>query len=175
MIQEKDSKPGDKETLGLPAYTPMQQVNYSAPTLSYCLFILFIVVLEKTLESPTDSKEIKPINPKGNQPWISIGRTDAEAEVSIIWPPDEKSRLIGKVPDIGKDWRQEDKGEDRGQDGWMASPTRLNWVWANSRRWWRTGKPGVLQSMGSQRVRHGWVTVQQQYVNNGRNWVRDTG
>ena len=63
------------------------------------------VVLEKTLESPWDSKEIKPANPKGNQPWIFIGRTDAEAPV--FWPPDVKSRLIGKVPDVGKDWKQE--------------------------------------------------------------------
>ena len=109
MIQEKDSKPGDKETLGLPAYTPMQQVNYSAPTLSYCLFILFIVVLEKTLESPLDCKEIQPVNPKGNQPWISIGRTDAAAEAPILWPPDAKSWLSGKDPDIGKDGRQKEK------------------------------------------------------------------
>ena len=64
-------------------------------------------VLEKTLESPLDSKEIKPINPKGNRPWIFIGRTDAEAEAPILWSSDEKSRLIGKDPDAGKDWRQE--------------------------------------------------------------------
>ena len=66
------------------------------------------VVLEKTLEGPLDSKEIKPVNPKGNQPWIFIGRTDAE--VPILWPPDSKSWLIGKDPDVGKDWGQEDKG-----------------------------------------------------------------
>ena len=68
------------------------------------------VVLEKTLESPSDSKEIKPVNPKGNQPWISIGTTDAEVEVSVLWPPDVKNWLIGKDPDTGKDWRQEEKG-----------------------------------------------------------------
>ena len=68
------------------------------------------VVLEKTLESPLDSKEIKPVNPKGNQPWIVIGRTDAEAEAPILWPRDEKSWLIGKDPDAGKDWRQKKKG-----------------------------------------------------------------
>ena len=66
------------------------------------------VVLEKTLESPLDSKEIKSVNPKGNQPWIFIGRTDAE--VPILWPPDVKSWLIGKDPDAGKDWRQVQKG-----------------------------------------------------------------
>ena len=66
------------------------------------------VVLEKTLESPLDSKKIKPVNPKGNQPWVFIGRIDAEAV--ILWPPDAKSQLIGKDPDVGKDWRQEEKG-----------------------------------------------------------------
>ena len=66
------------------------------------------VVLEKTLESPLDTKEIKPVNPKGNQPWILIGRTDAEAP--ILWPPDVKRRFIGKDSDAGKDWRQEEKG-----------------------------------------------------------------
>ena len=68
------------------------------------------VVLEKTLESPLDCKEIKPINPKGNQSWIFIGRTDAEAETSILWPPDKKNWLIGKEPDAGQDWRQVEKG-----------------------------------------------------------------
>ena len=73
-----------------------------------CFHLCFwIVVLEKTLESPLDSKEIKPVNPKGNQPWIFIGRTDAEAP--ILWPFDVKSQLIGKEPDDGKDWRQEEK------------------------------------------------------------------
>ena len=68
------------------------------------------VVLEKTLESPLDCKEIKPIKPNGNQSWIFTGRTDAEAEAPIIWPPDGKSQLIGKDPDAGRDWRQEEKG-----------------------------------------------------------------
>ena len=68
------------------------------------------VVLEKTLESPLDCKKIKPINPKGNQSWVFIGRTDGEAETPILWPPDAKSWLIWKDPDDGKDWRQEEKG-----------------------------------------------------------------
>ena len=68
------------------------------------------VVLEKTLESPLDCKEIQPVNPKGDQPWIFIGRTDAKAEAPILWPPDLKSWLIGKDPDAGKDWRLEKKG-----------------------------------------------------------------
>ena len=75
--------------------------------------------VEKTLESPLDSKEIKPVHPKRNQPWKFIGRTDAEAEAPILWPPDEKSRLIGKDPDAGKDRRQEEKGATKGEIvGW---------------------------------------------------------
>ena len=72
---------------------------------------LWTVVLEKTLESPLDSKEIKSVNPKGNQPWIFIGRTDAEAAAPILWPPEEKSQVIRKDPDAGKDWRLEEKGK----------------------------------------------------------------
>ena len=71
---------------------------------------LWTVVLEKTLESLLDSKEIKPVNPKGNQLWIFTGRTDAEVEAPILWAPDAKSQLIGEDPDAGKDWRQEEKG-----------------------------------------------------------------
>ena len=114
------------------------------------------VVLEKTLESPLDCKEIQPVNPKGNQPWILIGRTDAEAEAPILWPPHEKSWLTGKDPDAGKDWRQEKKGTT-GCYSWMASPTQQTWVWASSMSWWWTRRPGMLQSMGSQRVGHDWV------------------
>ena len=86
--------------------------------------ILLMEVLEKTLESPLDSKEIKPVNPEGNQPWIFIRRTDVEAEAPILWPPDVKSQLTGK--DSGKDWRQGGEGGDRGGDGWMALSTQ--WV-----------------------------------------------
>ena len=68
------------------------------------------VVLEKTLESPFGSKEIQPVHPKGNQSWIRIGRTDVEAETPILWPPDAKNLLIGKDPDAGRDWGQEEKG-----------------------------------------------------------------
>ena len=92
------------------------------------------VVLEKTLESPLDCKEIKPVNPKGNQPWIFIGRTDVEAEAPVLWPLDVKSWLTGKYSDTGKDWGQEEKGDNRGWDGWMISLTQWAWVWANSGR-----------------------------------------
>ena len=67
-------------------------------------------MLEKTLENPLDCKEIKPVNPKGNQPWIFIGKTDAEAEAPVLWPPDAKNLLIWKDSDAGKDWKQEEKG-----------------------------------------------------------------
>ena len=77
------------------------------------------MVLEKTLESPLDCKEIQLVHPKGNQSWIIFGRTDAEAETSILWPPEAKNWLIGKDPDAGQDWRQKEKGktEDRWLDG----------------------------------------------------------
>jgi len=77
------------------------------------------MVLEKTLESPLDCKEIQPVHPKGNQSWMFIGRTDAEAETPVLWPRDAKSWLIGKDPDAGTDWRQEEKGttEDKIVDG----------------------------------------------------------
>ena len=107
------------------------------------------VVLEKTLESPLDCKEIQSVNPKGNQSWIFIGRTDAEAETPILWPPDVNNWLIRKDPDAGKDWRWEEE-DDRGWDGRMASPAWWIWVWVSSGSWWWTGKPGMLQSMGSQ-------------------------
>ena len=68
------------------------------------------VVLEKILESPLDCKEIKPVNPKGNQSWVFTGRTDAKSEAPVLWPPDVKNWLTGKDPDAGKDWRQEEKG-----------------------------------------------------------------
>ena len=83
-----------------------------------------MVVLEKTLESPLDCGEIQPVNPKGNQPWIFIGRTDAEAKAPILWPPNAKNWLIGKDPDAGKDWRQEEKGTT--EDEMVGWHHRLN-------------------------------------------------
>ena len=117
---------------------------------------LILLVLEKTLESSLDCKEIKPVNPKGNQSWILIGRTNAEVEAPILWPPDAKSWLIEKTL-IWERLKAGGEGDNRGWDGWMASPTWWTWVWASSgSRWW-TGKPSVLQSMGLQRVRHDWA------------------
>ena len=117
------------------------------------------VVLEKTLESPLDCKEIKPVNPKGNQPWIFIGRTDAEAGAPIVWPPDAKSQLTRKDPDAGKDWRQEEKGTTEDEmvgwhhwlngheldvrEAWHAAihGVAKNWTWL--RDWTTTNYPSV--------------------------------
>ena len=117
-----------------------------------------IVVLEKTLESPLDCKGIKPVNPSGNQQWIFFGRTDAEAEAPILWPPDAKSQLIGKNSWCWERLRAGEEGVNRGWDGWMASPTQWTWVWTNSGRWWRARKHRVLQFMGYQRIGHDLVT-----------------
>ena len=109
------------------------------------------LIERKILQSPLHSKEIKPAHPKGNQPWKCIGRTDAEAETPILWPSDVKSRLIGKDPEAGKDWGQEEKGvtEDVmvGWHHWF----QWTWVWVNSGCWWWTWRPDGLQSMGLQR------------------------
>ena len=85
----------------------------------------WIVVLEKTLESPLDSKELNPLNPNGNQSWIFIGRTDAEGETPIFWSSDVKTWLIGKDPDAGKDWRQEEKGKT--EDKMVGWHHQLDW------------------------------------------------
>ena len=111
------------------------------------------VVLEKALESPLDCKESQPVHPKGDQSWVFIGRTDAEAETPILWPPHAKSWLTGKDLDAGRYWGQEEKGTTE-DDGWMPSLTQWACVWVNSGSWQWTGRPGVLWFMGSQRVGH---------------------
>ena len=115
------------------------------------------VVLEKTLESPLDCKEIQPVRPKGDQSWVFFGRTDAKAETPILWPAHVKSWLLGENSDAGRDWGQKEKGTTE-DDGWMASPTRWMWVWVNSGSWWWTRRQGMLRFMGLQRVGHNWVT-----------------
>ena len=108
------------------------------------------IVLEKTLESPLDSKEIKPVNLKGNQySWERLMlKLKLQFFGHLMQRTDSQRLKVGA------------EGDDRGWDGWMASPTQWTWIWASSGRWWRTGKPGVLQSMGSQKVGHEWVTEQ---------------
>ena len=122
------------------------------------------VVLEKTLKSPLDCKEIQPVHPKGNQSWVFIGKTDAEAETPILWPPHAKCWLIGK------DWFWEGLGAGGEGDDTMrwldGSSTGWTWVWVNSGSWWWTGRPGVLRFMGSQRVGHNWATE--------LNWTEDS-
>jgi len=113
---------------------------------SWCFWT---VVLEKTLESLLDCKEIQLVHPKGNKCWIFIGRTDAEADV--------KKWLIGKDSDAGKEWMQEEKGMTADEIIGLASLTRWTWVWVSPRSCWCTRKPGMLQSMGSQRVGHDWA------------------
>ena len=115
-------------------------------------------MLEKILESPLDCKEFQLVHPKGDQSWIFIGRTDVEAETPILWPPDNEELTHLKRPWCWERLKAGEEGDDRGWDGWMASPTQQTWVWVNSGRWWWTGRPGVLQSMGSQRVGHDWAT-----------------
>ena len=115
------------------------------------------VVLKKTLESPLDCKEIQPVHSKGDQPWVFIGKTDAEAETPKLWPRDAKN-WQWKRPWCWERLKAGGEGDGRGWDGWMASLTQWTWVWESSRRWWWTGRPGVPQSMGSQRVGHNWAT-----------------
>ena len=124
------------------------------------------MVLEKTLESPLDSKEIQSVNPKGNQPWIFTGRTDAEAETPILWPSDAKSQLIGKDPDVGKYWGQ-------GKRGWQRMrrlddiTNSMDMSLSKLREMVKDNKPGVLQSMGVQRVKHDLETEQQYTMQGG--------
>ena len=123
------------------------------------------IVLEKTLESPLDYKKIQPVHAKGDQSWVFIGRTDAEAETNTlaIWCEEltHWKRLwcwegLGAVGE----------GDDRGWDVWMASLTRWTWVWVNSGRWWWTGRLGLLRFMGSQRVGHDWATEMNKHNGN---------
>ena len=114
-------------------------------------------MLEKTLESPLDCKEIQPVHPKGNH-WIFIGRANAEAETPILWPPDAKKLTHWKRPWFWERLKVGGEGDNRGCGGWMASPTQWTWAWVNSESWWWTGRSGVLQSMGLQRLRNDWAT-----------------
>ena len=111
-------------------------------------------MLGKTLASPLNCKEVQPVHPKGDQSWVFIGRTDAEAEFPILWPPDVKNWLIKKHPGTGEDWRREKKGTT--EDEMVGWHHQLNghefgiWCW--------TGKPSTLQSIDSQRLGHDWAT-----------------
>ena len=134
----------------VPLPTPQRQ-HYSKMTSPQRSFL-------KIFRSPLDCKKIKAVHPKGNQSWIFIERTDVEAEMPILWPPHAKSWLIWKDPWHWERLKAGGERDDREWDGWMASPTQWTWVWVNSRSWWWTGRPGVLRSMGLQRVGHEWAT-----------------
>ena len=116
------------------------------------------VVLEKTHESSLECKEISPVNPKGNQSWIFVG------DWRWSWNSNTLATWLEKLTHWKRPWCWErlkvrGEGDDRGWDGWMASPTQWTWwIWISSGNWWWTGKPGILQSMGSWRVRQGWAT-----------------
>ena len=116
------------------------------------------MVLEKTLESPLDCKEIQPVHPEGNKSWVFIGRTDAEAETSSTLATSCKELTHWKRLWCWEGLGAGEEGDDRGWDGCMPSPTRWTWVWVISTSLWWTGRPGVLWFMGSQRVGQDWVT-----------------
>ena len=126
------------------------------------------VVLERVLESPLDCKEIKPVHPKRDQSWVFIGRTDVEVKRQYFGHLMRRTESFEKTLMLGK---TEDR-KRRGWEGmrWMASPTQRTWVWVKSGSWWWTGKPCVLQSMGSQRVRHDWAT-ELNWTEAGNTWV----
>ena len=120
-------------------------------------------VLRKTLESPLDCEEIQPVHPKGDQPWVFIGRIDVEAETQyfghLMWRADSFEKTL-----IWEGLRAGGEGNDRGWDGWMISPTQWTWVWVNSGSFYWSGKPGVLRFMGSQRVGHNWAAELNWYI-----------
>ena len=114
-------------------------------------------MVEKTLESPLDYKEIQPIHHKENQSWMFIGRNNAEVETPILWPPDGRIDSFEEALILWKIGGRRRRGQQRMR--WLVGITdSITWVWINSGSWWWTGKPGVLQSMGWQRFGHDWAT-----------------
>ena len=126
---------------------------------SWPVFVMYFwtVVLEKTLESPLDCKEIQPVHSKGDQSWVFFGRNDAKGETPIFGHLMRRVDSLEKTLMLGGIRGRRRRGRQRMR--WLiASPTRCTWVWVNSGSWWWTGRPGVLQSMGLQKVRYDWAT-----------------
>ena len=160
MLKSRDyfaNKGLSSQSDGFSSHVWMWQLDYKE---SWALknWCFWAVVLEKTLESPLDRKEIQPVHPKEDQSWIFIGRTDAEAETPNTLATWWKELTHLKRPWCWERLRAGGEGDDRGWDGWMALPTQWTWVWLNSWSWCWTGRPGVLWFMGSQRVGHDWAT-----------------
>ena len=133
-------------------------IKKAEPPNNWCFWT---VVLEKTLVSPLDCKEIQPVHPKGDLSRIFIGRTYAESEAPILWPPDSNSRLIGKDPDPGKDWSQEEKGMTENEMlGWQ----RMRWLDGITNSVDMSLEASHALSMGSQKFRHHWVAKEQQHM-----------
>ena len=124
------------------------------------------VVLEKTLESPLDCKEIQPVHPKGNQSWIFIGGLMLKLKLQSFGHLMQRTDSLEKTLMLGK-MKAGREGDSREWNHWMASLTRWTWIWVSSRGWQWTGRPGVLQFMGSQRVRHNWAAE----LNWGLEWA----
>ena len=128
------------------SHVQMWELDYKESWVLKKLMLLNCGVREDSWESP-GHQETQPVHSKGNQSWIFIGRTDAEAETPILWPPDVKNWLIWKRPDAGKDWRWEEEGITEDEIVGGITP-QWTWVWVISGSWWWTGKPGVLQVHG---------------------------
>ena len=117
------------------------------------------MVLEKTPESPLDCKEFQPVHPKGDQSWVFTEGLMLKLKLQYFGHLMRRADSLEKTLMLGNiEGRR--RRNDRGWDGWVASPTQWTWVWVDSRSWWRTGRPGVLQFIGSQRVGHDWATEQ---------------
>ena len=148
MLQHYLQQPSQGHNLNI------YQQKTKLPKGERCGGIKWLFVINRYYYSPLDCKEIQPVNPKGNQSWIFIGRTSCWSLNSNTLATWCEELTHWERPWCWERLKAGGEGDDKGWDGWMASPTRWTWVWVSSGIWWWTEKPGLLQSMGSQRVRH---------------------